>query len=93
MLTFKKGVSETLRYDEAMVKEVYGLTPAQFLEYKILRGDPSDNIPGVKGIGEKGATDLLQRFHTLAGMMKAAHDSTSDLSSSTRQKLLASEAD
>ena len=93
VLTFKKGVSETLRYDEAMVKEVYGLTPAQFLEYKILRGDPSDNIPGVKGIGEKGATDLLQRFHTLAGMMKAAHDSTSDLSSSTRQKLLASEAE
>lgn len=93
VMAFKKGVTETVTYDEEEVKKQYGLTPAQFLEYKIMRGDPSDNIPGIKGIGEKGATDLLQRFGTLEGVMKAAHDPTSDLSKSTREKLLQAEGE
>ncbi len=93
VMTFKKGVSDTLIYDEAELKARFGLTPAQFLEYKAMRGDPSDNIPGVKGIGEKGATDLLQRFGSLEGILRAAHDGTSDLSKSTREKLLAAEAE
>lgn len=91
VMSFKKGVSDTVIYDEAEVKRQYGLTPAQFLEYKVMRGDPSDNIPGIKGIGEKGATDLLQRFDTLEGVFQAAHDPTSDLSKSTREKLLNAE--
>jgi DNA polymerase-1 len=73
VMTFKKGVSDTLTYDEAELKARFGLTPAQFLEYKAMRGDPSDNIPGVKGIGEKGATDLLQRFGNMEGILRAAH--------------------
>jgi DNA polymerase-1 len=93
VLAFKKGVTDTITYDEAEVKSQYGLTPAQFLEYKMMRGDPSDNIPGIKGIGEKGATDLLQRFETLEGIMAAAHDATSDLTKSTREKLLAAEGE
>jgi DNA polymerase-1 len=93
VLTFKKGVSETLLYDEKMLYEVFGLTPEQFLEYKVLRGDPSDNIPGVKGIGEKGATDLLQTYGSIEGMMQAAHDASSKLSASLRQKLLAAESE
>ncbi|MEP7200619.1 MAG: DNA polymerase I [Chloroflexota bacterium] len=52
-------------YDEAAVKERYGLTPNQLADYRGLKGDTSDNIPGVKGIGEKTATDLLQKFGTL----------------------------
>lgn len=92
VLTFKKGVSDTVLYDEAELKKTFGLTPEQFIEYKTLRGDPSDNIPGVKGIGEKGATDLLQRFGSLEGMLRAAHDPSSELTPSTRQKLLESEA-
>lgn len=91
ILTFKKGVSETVLYDEALLKETFGLTPEQFIDYKTLRGDPSDNIPGVKGIGEKGATDLLQRFGSLEGMLQAAHDPESILTASTRQKLLEAE--
>ncbi|MBP9761987.1 DNA polymerase I [Patescibacteria group bacterium] len=93
VLTFKKGVSETLLYDEKMLYEVFGLTPEQFLEYKILRGDPSDNIPGVKGIGEKGATELLQTYGSIEGMMRAAHDTAAKLSPSLRQKLLTSESE
>ncbi len=91
VLTFKKGVSETLLYDEAQLQETYGLSPEQFLEYKALRGDPSDNIPGVKGIGEKGATELLQTYGSIKGMLKAAHDVSSKLSASLRQKLLGAE--
>jgi DNA polymerase-1 len=91
VLTFKKGVSETILYDEKMLQEVYGLTPEQFLEYKILRGDPSDNIPGVKGIGEKGATELLQTYESIEGMVKAAHDPSTSLKAGVRQKLLAAE--
>ncbi len=61
-----KGLSETVLYDEAGVSEKFdGLKPEQLIDYKALRGDPSDNIPGVKGIGEKGAIDLLKNFGTL----------------------------
>ncbi len=91
VLTFKKGVSETVLYDDAELMRQYQLTPEQFLEYKAMRGDPSDNIPGIKGIGEKGATELLKKFGTLKGILRAAHDKASDISPSTRQKLLAAE--
>ena len=63
--TFRKGLKDTVVYSEKKVKERYQLSPIQLIDYKGLRGDPSDNIPGVKGIGEKGATDLLLKFKTL----------------------------
>ena len=66
--TMHKGVSESIIYDEKMVKERYGLDPSQMIDYKALRGDPSDNIPGVRGIGEKTATELLKEFKTLDGV-------------------------
>lgn len=93
VLTFVKGVSETFLYTEDVLKEQFGLTPEQFVEYKAMRGDPSDNIPGIKGIGEKGATELLQRYETLKGIFAAAHDDTSSLTSSVRAKLLAGESE
>lgn len=93
VLAFKKGLSETKLYDESAVQEEYGLSVEQFLEYKAMRGDPSDNIPGIKGIGEKGATDLLQRFGSIKNILKAAHDKKSALSDSVREKLLSSEKD
>lgn len=91
VLAFKKGVTETVVYDEAALQAEYGLTPAQFVEYKAMRGDPSDNIPGIKGIGEKGAAALLQKYGTLTQIFRAAHDETSDLSPSVRAKLLEGE--
>lgn len=66
--TMRRGLSDSHLYDEEKVKERYGLTPMQIIDFKGLRGDPSDNIPGVKGIGEKTATDLLQKFETVEGV-------------------------
>ncbi len=51
--TLRKGIKDTVIYDEKAVQERYGLKPEQIIDFKGLRGDPSDNIPGVKGIGEK----------------------------------------
>ncbi|MBO4873134.1 MAG: DNA polymerase I [Lachnospiraceae bacterium] len=62
------GKSQTQVMDEAAVREKYGVTPPQLIEVKSLMGDASDNIPGVKGIGEKTALGLVQRFGDLAGV-------------------------
>ncbi len=63
--TFKKGISDTLLYDEAAVKDRYGIAPTQLIDYKALVGDPSDNIPGVAGIGPKTAAAILQTYGSL----------------------------
>lgn len=61
----KYGKAETTVYDEAAVKERYGVTPTEFIDVKALMGDASDNIPGVAGIGEKGAVSLISQFHSI----------------------------
>jgi DNA polymerase-1 len=63
-----RGLSDSVTYDEQAVMARFGLKPEQMIDYKALRGDPSDNIPGVKGIGEKTAIELLQEFKTLDGV-------------------------
>ena len=65
LLTTRMGVAATVIYDEAKVMERYGLRPDQMLDYKALKGDTSDNIPGVPGVGEKTAIQLLQQFGSL----------------------------
>ena len=71
VLSPHKGLSETILYGEAEVKEKFdGLEPKQLIDYKGLRGDPSDNIPGVKGIGEKGAIGLLNEFGSIENIYK-----------------------
>ncbi|MBI4280850.1 DNA polymerase I [Candidatus Uhrbacteria bacterium] len=69
--TFARGLREGQRYDAAAVEKRYGLKPEQLIDFKALRGDPSDNIKGVHGIGEKTATALLQQFGSLERMYKA----------------------
>lgn len=64
MLT-KKGISQMARYDRALLKEQYGLSPEQIIDFKALKGDPSDNIPGVPGVGDKTARSLLEEYGTL----------------------------
>ncbi len=70
MLKLHKGVKDTVLYDPKTVMEKHGFTPAQVIEYKGLRGDTSDNIPGVKGIGEKGALELLTTYGTIENVYK-----------------------
>ncbi|MCX6368629.1 MAG: DNA polymerase I [Armatimonadetes bacterium] len=65
VLTTIKGITDTVLYDEAAVETRYGLKPSQLTDYRALKGDSSDNIPGVPGIGEKTATTLLQAFPTV----------------------------
>jgi DNA polymerase I len=65
----RRGVKDVILYDEKLVKEKYqGLGPGQLVDYRALRGDPSDNIPGVAGIGEKTAISLLLEFETLENL-------------------------
>ena len=61
----KMGRPEVTVCDKAYIKEKYGVTPPQMIEIKALQGDASDNIPGVPGVGEKTAQDLIQRFHDI----------------------------
>ncbi len=88
VMAFKKGVSETLIYDEKMLLELTGLRADQIAQYKALRGDTSDNLKGVPGIGEKTATELIQKFDSLKGIFLAARDEKSDITPSVRRKLL-----
>ncbi len=68
--TMSRGLLDSVVYDEAAVRDRYGLNVDQIVEFKALRGDPSDNIPGVRGIGEKTATELLQEFGTIEKLYK-----------------------
>ncbi|MFA5127038.1 MAG: DNA polymerase I [Patescibacteria group bacterium] len=70
VLTLKRGFNDTIVYDVAAIKERYGLTPKQLIDFKALQGDSSDNIKGVKGIGEKGASDLIGEFGSLDNLYK-----------------------
>ncbi len=79
----RKGMSDIVIYNEDAVRERYGLEPKQLIDYKGLRGDPSDNIPGVKGIGEKTATELLKEFGSIENIYK----NISELKGATKEKL------
>ena len=68
--TLKKGIKDTILYDEATVKERFGFGPQSVPDYKGLRGDTSDNIPGIVGIGEKTGTILISKFGTIEKMYK-----------------------
>jgi DNA polymerase-1 len=65
----KKGVSELTRYTPDAVEEKYGLTPAQYPDFAALRGDPSDNLPGIPGVGEKTAAKWIKQFGSLGELI------------------------
>jgi DNA polymerase-1 len=65
----KKGVSDLARMTPAAVEEKYGLTPAQYPDYAALRGDPSDNLPGIPGVGEKTAAKWIREYGSLAELV------------------------
>lgn len=69
--TIKKGINDTILYDEEAVRARFGFGPEHIADYKGFRGDPSDNIPGVKGIGEKTATALITAFGSLDEVYRA----------------------
>lgn len=77
------GLKDIVIYDKQKIKERYGLEPEQIVDFKALKGDPSDNIPGVPGIGEKTAVQLLQKYRTL----KNIYNNLDSIKESIRKKL------
>lgn len=77
------GVTKMILFDEDKVREKYGLEPHQFIDYKALVGDHSDNYPGVNGVGPKGAANLLNKYHTLEGI----YEHISEINPGTAEKL------
>jgi DNA polymerase I len=69
VVTTRRGISELGRYDPAAVRERFGLEPEQLPDYRGLKGDPSDNLPGIPGVGEKTATKLLQAAGSLDALV------------------------
>ncbi|GAA3582037.1 DNA polymerase I [Amycolatopsis ultiminotia] len=65
----KRGVSDLVRFTPEQVAEKYGLTPSQYPDFAALRGDPSDNLPGIPGVGEKTAAKWIRQFGTLAELI------------------------
>ena len=65
----KKGVSDMTRFTPAAVEEKYGLTPAQYPDFAALRGDPSDNLPGIPGVGEKTAAKWIREYGDLNALV------------------------
>jgi DNA polymerase-1 len=83
-----RGVSDYREYDEAGILERTGVTPAKYPEYAALRGDPSDNLPGVPGVGEKTAAKLINTYGDLDGVFANVDKNTPKL----RENLAAAEA-
>ncbi len=83
LYALKKGFSNIEKFDVAAFEQKYGIKIGQFLDLKSLKGDSSDNIPGVAGVGEKTAISLLQQFDTLDGV----YEHLDEIKGATRSKL------
>jgi len=75
LMTTRSGVENTVIYDPARIRERFGLRPDQMIDYKALKGDPTDNIPGVPGVGEKTAAKLIGEY----GSLEALYERIADL--------------
>ncbi|MEG1513237.1 MAG: 5'-3' exonuclease H3TH domain-containing protein, partial [Raoultibacter sp.] len=84
IVTTKKGITDVAIYGPAEVMERYGIEPHQVPDYLGLKGDSSDNIPGVPGIGEKTATKLLQAYGSLEGL----YDHVDDLKGKQKENVV-----
>ena len=82
-----RGVGKHERVTNDVVREKYGVDGSQYADFAALRGDPSDGLPGVAGVGEKTAATLLGRFGSLAGILAAAEDPAADLAPGPRRKV------
>lgn len=86
----KVGLSSMEEYDETALKEKTGLTPAQIIDFKGLRGDTSDNYPGIPGIGKKTATKLIQEYGSFQSVIEAAK--TNKITGKIKEKIINGES-
>jgi 5'-3' exonuclease len=82
-----RGVTELIEYDEATVLERYGVPASRYAEFAMLRGDPSDGLPGVPGVGEKTARDLIVRFGSIDAVLAATVADDPSLKPALRERL------
>ncbi len=82
-----RGVGRSEVIDEAAVTAKYGIPGRSYADFAILRGDPSDGLPGVKGVGDKTAATLISRFGSVPELLEAAADPGSDMSPTVRRRL------
>ncbi|MET3954395.1 5'-3' exonuclease [Rhodococcus sp. OAS809] len=83
----KKGVSELTRFTPTAVEEKYSLSPAQYPDFAALRGDPSDNLPGIPGVGEKTATKWIREYGDLQGLVDNVDKVRGKVGDSLRENL------
>lgn len=88
LLYLGTGIGKHTVYDDALVLETYGVRPDQYADFAVLRGDPSDGIPGAPGIGPKTAAQYLQAFDDLEGVLSAAVDVTAPITKAKAAVLL-----
>lgn len=88
VLYVAKGVSKHEVVDEAWIRTRYGIAAADYVDFAVMRGDPSDGLPGVAGIGDKTAAVLLDEFGDLDGIVAAARDDSSSIKPRVRRSLL-----
>lgn len=91
VLSISKGVKRLEVFDNHMLQEKYGVEGATYPAFSLLRGDASDGLPGVKGIGEKTAAKLLNQFGSIDALLQAAKNGEANLSTSLRSNLIATE--
>jgi 5'-3' exonuclease len=84
-----RGMSKLETLTNSALKDKYGITPQQYADFAVMRGDPSDGLPGVAGVGEKSAVALLNSWGDLDGIIAAASDDSSAMGAPIRAKILA----
>ncbi len=91
VFALSRGIKNAILYDQSQVQKKYGISSQQIIDYKALRGDASDNIPGVTGIGDKTAVRLLQQFESLENLyqeLKAGSEKAKEIKPKLRELLL-----
>lgn len=88
VMRLKTGISEVILFDEEKMEKDYGLTPKQWIDYKALRGDPSDNIPGVPGVGEKTGMDLIREYGNIEELFEAIEKNPEKFKPGVLKKLI-----
>ena len=88
VISITKGIRNLVFVDDSYLLQTYGVTGSQYSAFAALRGDSSDGLPGVRGIGEKGAAALIAAHDSIPGLMAAVNEVSSGISKSHRTKLL-----
>jgi len=81
-----RGISETTAYDREGVRRRFGLEPEQLADFKALRGDPTDNLPGVPGVGDKTAAELVQKFGSVESLLERLQEAPAKLQARLREQ-------